>query len=121
MAEYKISDITNKIVVLCALDDPTPIAYMNLYEEGDIWIKIRGCEGCPNTDKCCGNCPLKVEKGCVFHIEAREYSRKPFNCIVHPKPTIHQSFCQLEFRCIKGSKKDKVRKVCNPGGTFDDS
>ena len=33
--------------VICSLDDPTPVAYANVYENGDIWVKIQGCEACP--------------------------------------------------------------------------
>ena len=45
-------------LVLCSIDDPSPILYMNIYEEGDVWVKSKGCEGCENNRKCCGDCPM---------------------------------------------------------------
>jgi len=40
------------------VDDPSPVAFEDVYDDGDRWEKLVGCEGCPEIDRCCGNCPL---------------------------------------------------------------
>ena len=96
--------------VIIAVNDPTPIAYLNLYEHGDRWEKVKGCDGCTEIEKCCGNCPMLSSKGCFFHLEKRTYSSKPFKCVVAPMPNIAQSWCQLEYKCVKGKNKEKIRR-----------
>ena len=107
--------ITDKKAVVCLLDDPTPIAYYNVYKPGDIWIKIKGCEECDIEDrkKCCGNCPHVTAKGdCAWQLEEGR-SSKPWSCIAWPTPKQANSRCVLEFKCVKGKFKGKIRKVRN--------
>ena len=104
---------------LCSIENPSPIFYCNIYEEGDVWIKIKGCEGCEKHKKCCGNCPLSVDSGCVYHIGInKKGSKKPFFCVYFPTPDKCLSWCQLEFKCIVGKYKNKIRKIKNPGNIF---
>ena len=117
-----ITEIIDKTCAIVPLDNPSPIAFMNIYEKGDIWVKIKGCEDCPleSRKKCCGNCPMFTEKGCFFHLGSEiKRSNKPFHCAVRPSPNSCASYCYLEFKCIKGSKKGKIRKVSKPGNIFD--
>lgn len=117
-----VENFTKRKSVLCALDDPTPIAYFNVYEEGDVWLRIKGCESCPleNRKKCCGNCPMLTPDGnCFWHLESGAGSSKPFRCVVKPYPDTCKRFCSLEFRCIQGGKKGKTRKVSKPGNIYD--
>ena len=107
--------ITNKKSVVIALDEPTPIAFLNLYEEGDEWVKIKGCDECTleNRIKCCNNCPMFLkEKGgiCSWNLE-RPPTGKPFYCIVNPVPNICKKTCILEYECTKGTNKGKIRRV----------
>lgn len=105
-----------KTEVILAVDEPTPIAFLNLYEDGDRWEKIVGCEGCPSIKKCCGNCPMLTSKGCTYHLEERRHSNKPLNCVINPVPTITHSWCQLEYKCVEGSDKEKIRRVQDKNG-----
>ena len=112
--------ITVEKAVLCLLDDPTPIAYFNVYEVGDIWVKIKGCKDCSLTNrvKCCGTCPHATANGdCAWHLEEGR-SSKPWMCIAWPTPDQANSKCSLEFKCTKGKHKGKIRKVKNPGNVF---
>lgn len=108
---------TEEKAVVCLVNDPIPIAYLNVYEKGDIWIKIKGCDNCSykNMKKCCGNCPMLTEKGCFYHLEEGKFSSKPYNCVISPLPNTVHSYCQLEFKCISGSKKEQIRKINKPG------
>jgi hypothetical protein len=113
--------ITNEPAVICTLSNPSPIAYLNLYEEGDIWIKIVGCDACPDDKRrlCCGNCPMFTKMGCYWHLEANlSTSSKPWNCVVKPYPHSAMSFCSLEYKCVAGSKEGKIRRVCDAGDVF---
>ena len=105
----------NDRLVLCTQDNPTTIAYFNLYEDGDVWIKTKGCEGCPweNRQKCCSGCPMLSEKGCFFHLQSPKGSNKPFSCVTCPDPHPRNvlSWCQLEFECVKGKHKGQIRKL----------
>ena len=111
---------TKEPVVLCLLDDSTAIAYFNVYEEGDAWIKIKGCESCSleNRKRCCNGCPMFTEKGCFFHLD--NLLNKPYRCVAKPTVNICLSWCSLEFKCIEGSKLGKIRRVRKPGDIFDD-
>lgn len=104
-----ISICNKKISVLCFVDSPVPLAYFNVYEEGDIWVKIKGCEGCINTSRCCGKCPMLSEKGCFLHLD--NMLNKPYRCVVKPEPQVCIIWCQLEFQCVKGPKKGVIRRV----------
>ena len=113
--------ITTEKAILCKVDDPTPIAYYNMYEEGDIWVKIRGCEDCSLEDKqkCCGDCPFIMANGdCGWHLE-KSKSAKPWYCVTWPTPNRANSRCVLEFKCTEGTHKGKIRKVCKPADQFD--
>ena len=99
-------------LVLCTIDNPSPIMYFNIYEEGDIWEKIKGCEGCKNNKICCGSCPMSTDLGCYYQLGVnKKTSRKPFYCVFFPTPDQTLSWCQLEYKCIKGKNKGKIRKI----------
>lgn len=112
--------ISSEPAVVCPMDSPSPIAYLNIYENGDIWIKTKGCENCSwdNRKKCCGNCPMLTMRGCTYHLENIKSSRKPLHCVIEPPPSKCKSYCQLEFQCAKGSHKGQIRKVSEPGNIF---
>ena len=99
------------ILALLPLDEPSPWGYMNLYEEGDIWEKVRSCVECENG--CCGRCPLSSDKGCYLHLINRGQD-KPYHCVVHPSPLKHRENCILEYKCIKGKYKGLIRKQNEP-------
>ena len=107
-----------KTLAIVDIYDPIVVGYENLYEEGDRWEKIKGCDGCENIKQCCGNCQLLFEKGCLLHVEPRVFSTKPLKCIIYPLPIVTHSWCQLEFKCVKGSMKGKIRRVRDPRDTF---
>lgn len=106
---------------VCDDSEPTPIAYLDVYDKGDEWVKVQGCEACPleNRIKCCGNCPMLVrDKGeCRLHYEGNNVG-KPFACIKNPTPDTSISWCALEFKCIKGKHEGKIRRVKDKGDTF---
>jgi hypothetical protein len=113
--------ITAEKSVLCRLSAPETIAYLNVYEEGDVWVKIKSCEDCSltNKKKCCGDCPYITAIGdCAWHLEKNK-SSKPWYCIIWPTPDRANSRCMLEFKCVKGMHKGKIRKVCKPTNQFD--
>jgi len=113
-------DITESRAVVMNLDSPVPIAYLNIYESGDIWVKIQGCESCTDNIKCCNNCGMfSEESGCSWHLERNQATtKKPWNCIVKPYPDAAMSFCALEFKCIHGSQEGQVRRVRDREGIF---
>jgi hypothetical protein len=100
--------------VVCKVDTPTPIAYMNVFDPGDIWVKTKGCDECSEESRlyCCGNCSmlLKDTGECRLHIGFNK-REKPFHCIVDPVPNICHSWCCLEYECIQGPHKGKIRRV----------
>lgn len=106
--------ITSKKCVVIPIDDPAPVAYLNVYEEGDIWVKIRGCDECPLEDRlyCCGNCSmlLKDTGECRLHLEENR-TDKPIYCIMKPFPDNAKGRCVLEFKCIHGKNKGKIRRL----------
>lgn len=101
----------NKLSALIEVDSPTPIAFLNVFENGDKWVKIKGCEDCPEEwrKKCCGNCPLKSDKGCSLHLQ--KPFQKPFSCIITPSPYVCKKNCVLEYRCVEGKNEGKIRRV----------
>lgn len=114
-----IDELLSKKTVVCSMDSPEALAYTSLYEEGDVWVKIKGCEGCPEESqkKCCGACPMVSEMGCYFHLmKPNNSTQKPFGCIAHPHPIGARSYCQLEFKCVKGRNLGKVRCVRDKRG-----
>lgn len=112
----------DKRAVIIGLDAPVPLAYINIYEPGDMWVKIKGCDSCPKESriKCCNNCELFSEfVGCAWHISRNQATtRKPWNCIVKPYPDASMMFCALEFECVEGSRKGQIRRVQDPGDVF---
>ncbi len=106
-----------------ALNDPTPIAFRNVYEDGDKWIKAVGCEACPENQRaaCCGNCPRLIGNECEWHIGDRKAnSHKPFCCIVKPTPLpdAMQKPCAIVYKCVIGSYKGKYRRVQDRRGVL---
>lgn len=100
--------------VICPVDSPSPAAYINIFEWGDVWVKVKGCDRCSaeGRRKCCTNCKFSLSTGCMVHIE--NPMSKPFQCVVGPLPDTTFSFCHLEFECVEGSRKGVIRKVCEP-------
>lgn len=118
-----LTEIKNHKFVICDLNEAESIGYMNVFEEGDIWIKIKGCESCSIARRvqCCGNCKLLLKDTgeCRFHNMGN--LQKTMYCVVTPMIDDMMSGCQLEFKCIKGSKLGKIRKVGDTTGAFHDS
>ena len=113
--EIEIPDnINNEKFVLCKVKEPIPIIYINVFETGDVWYKIQGCEACSieNRLHCCGGCPMSNENGCFIHL--KKGRQKPFQCVVDPTPNKTWSWCALEFECLRGSKKGTIRKIREP-------
>ena len=111
----ELSKITKKYSVIIPKDDASPIAFINVFEEGDIWVKRNSCINCPieSREVCCGNCHW-LEKGgiCRWNKNIDGFnSQKSLYCIVEPSPDTWKHTCILEFECIKGSMKGKVRRV----------
>ena len=118
--------VTDKTAVIAAVDDPTPVAFVNLFEPGDIWIKTKGCEDCPleSRRRCCNQCPMLVYATgqCSLHVKGGRNGaqvginnlNKPFCCMVKPIPSDCYSWCQLEYKCLQGSNEGKIRKVSEP-------
>jgi len=105
---------TDKLLMVLEYDRPIVVGAMNLYDPGDVWVKISGCESCGGMSVCCGKCPFLMEdRRCLWHVEGRR-SRKPFNCCVDPHPRHACSYCNLAYECIQGPKKGKRRYVCDP-------
>ena len=118
-----------KIAVIIEVDEPTPIAYINVVEDDDRWEKVQGCDDCPVEQrvKCCGKICYHLIKGgrCGLHMGGiAGGSAKPFYCIVfpNPKPTTRYSHCIIQYKCVKGSELilGKVRRVCDPRGELID-
>jgi len=99
-------------VALVPLDRPEVLGYANLFEEGDLWIKIKGCLDCPESSRqmCCRDCKAKYIYGCMFHLEGGT-TNKPFECVVKPDPRQGLSYCHLEFLCVSGTRVGKIRRI----------
>lgn len=104
-----------KLYALVPMNDPSPIGFMNVYDNEDIWLKVRGCEACDTT--CCGNCPLLVDSECYLHIIHRG-DHKPYHCIVRPDPLKHNSNCKLVWKCTRGPRKGQYRFKSDPQNVF---
>lgn len=111
--------LTKERAAVCLLDDPTPVAYLNIYEEGDVWVKINNCEGCSRRG-CCGDCPMLSSIGCYWHLENPGRSHKPYVCVVYPYPDTRKPYCQLEFRCVQGSREGYIRRVRENRNVFEE-
>ena len=113
-------ELTKEKLVLCSIEGQTPVAYFNVYEEGDVWLKTQGCEACPpeNRRRCCNQCPMYSDKGCFLHLNNSD--TKPFRCVVYPVPEVTLSWCSQEFKCISGVNKNKIKRVNKPNNIFDE-
>lgn len=104
-------------------DDPSPVAWQNLYDEGDRWEKIQGCEAC--SKHCCGTCGLIVEDGkCRLHLDGPDGGRgqaKPWACCVKPTPDGQMSYCTLVWRCVRGPNAGSYRRKADPAGKIVES
>jgi len=121
MADLTGIKLNDKMLALCPVGDPSPIAYMNVYEPDDLWIKVQGCEACPTErrEKCCGNCPmLTPDAKCYWNMENKRASSKPFKCVVLPEPSRAKKGCALIFECVRGTHKGKLRHVTDIGGVL---
>lgn len=109
-----------QVYAVIPISSPSPVAFLNVFEVGDMWFKIKGCEACPleNRIKCCGNCPfiLKNTGECKLHLEVN--TQKPFNCVLHPSPDVCRSLCFLEWQCIQGSRKGQIHRQRDHGDVF---
>ena len=114
--------ITDKKSAVITVDSPTPVAFLNVFEQGDVWVKTNSCLDCPEETraKCCGNCYWLV-KGGYCHWQTghlKHHSCKPYWCVVAPMPDDLKSNCILEFKCIEGSRKGQIRRVKDKRDTF---
>lgn len=102
---------------LVSADEPVVYAYQDVFEEGDEWVKIQGCEACPieNRKRCCNQCPLFLEDNglCMIHMGLCSI-QKPYQCVVRPRPNICLSWCHLEFKCTKGKNEGAIIKIKEP-------
>lgn len=106
--EYK-----NEELVLCLKNNPTSVIYFNIFESGDIWAKVKGCEGCPieSRKKCCKNCLKYTDDGCDHHLDGSNGQEKPFVCVYGPTPKARIPYCQMEFECVRGKQKGNIIKM----------
>ncbi|HUS88887.1 MAG TPA: hypothetical protein VMW91_05870 [Desulfosporosinus sp.] len=91
------------------MDNQSAVGYIDVYEDGDEWKKIQGCEVCPleTKKKCCHDCYSSLPNGdCEVHEKG-----KPFNCIVAPSIKMCITHCSLEYQCVKGTNIGKIRRV----------
>ena len=112
----------DKNLVVCDIDEATPVAYINVYEDNDIWLKVQGCEACEREkpQRCCGGCPFVMADGCKFNFD-KGVSTKPFMCVVLPLIIKNQmKGCSLIYKAVAGSMVGKMRRVCDPADTFID-
>jgi hypothetical protein len=101
--------------LLCIVNmEAEVVGYRNLYDPGDEWVKICGCEECPEESqrRCCGKCGHRMAKGCSWHVEKGDLTTgKPFVCVVRPLPSHAHSFCQQEYRCVEGRYFGRIRRA----------
>ena len=95
-------------------DCASPVGYRNVYEDGDEWLKVCGCDGCERVKQCCGNCPHSRGSGCPLHV----LGNKPLYCIVNPTPNTCKPHCLLVFECVKGSNVGKFRHLTDRDEPF---
>lgn len=118
--------------VICYVDDPTPVAFIDLYEPGDKWVKVQGCDKCALETRlhCCGNhqitsCPMqdKLTGNCRWNLPPN--NDKPWSCVIKPIPSRCVNFsnnqsCCLEYECVQGMYKGKIRRLRDRQGVFVD-
>lgn len=110
--------------VIIDIQKASPIAFLNVYEDGDRWEKIKGCEDCPieNRERCCGNCHW-LEKGATCrwqNVGGDGVSHKSLFCITHPLPGPDKMFspCVIQYKCVKGKYIGKIRRISDKRGIF---
>ena len=117
---------TQELVVI-DIKEASPVAFINVYEDGDIWMKIVGCEACrmPSPARCCGRCPFATIDGCAWHAKnfsLGSVSDKSLGCIVLPRITKKRTDkCSLIYKCVRGSMKGKYRRIFDHADVFQDS
>lgn len=120
----------DRVLAVTPVDDPSPVAYMNLYDPGDTWVKIQGCEACEpeRAARCCGvrpnptddynGCPFRGEFGCALHYERGPWKSKPYHCAVLPLPTTTKGKCALVYECTEGPNRGKKRHLVDVEGVL---
>ena len=102
------------VAAVIPLNDPSPVAFVSVFEPGDIWIKVVGCETCrlENRKKCCGECPqIDINRNCALHSGLTLETVKPLRCVVFPAPNETYDWCVQEFVCVKGTNKGKIKRT----------
>jgi hypothetical protein len=111
-------------LALVDIAEATPVAFINVYEQGDIWMKVQGCEACQQEapSRCCGKCPFAMNEGCAWHFQKTGIvPAKPLNCVILPLILKKQKVgCNLIYRCVAGKHKGKLRRVQDHAGEFVD-
>lgn len=113
-----IPGVTKKSAVI-PLDGSSPIAFINVFEDRDVWVKVQGCEACSeeNRARCCGNCKVILpDAKCPYNFQKN--SNKPLFCVMNPTPDKADPHCSLEYKCVAGSRIGKIRRVKDPGDVF---
>ena len=98
---------------IVSLEEATPIAFLDVYEKGDYWVKVQGCEKCSLTrrKRCCGKCPMQTHDGkCSWQVGDGR-SSKPFFCVIWPTPDQCKVGCAIVYKCEDGLHKGKFRHV----------
>lgn len=116
-----IKELIEKKCAVIPYDESSPIAFINVYEAGDVWIKVKGCEDCPEERRrmCCGNCPMITpDAWCSWQMEKGKSSSKPLYCVVFPTPDTCKPNCVIIYKCIKGSHKGKVKHAHDSKGVI---
>ncbi len=107
--------ITDKYAAVILIDDASPMGFFNLFDIGDVWVKIKGCFDCPKEQRiqCCGQCPCILPNGgCYWQSpENIKSSRKSLHCIITPLPNKFNGRCCIEYKCVEGPKKGKIRRL----------
>jgi len=114
----------DRIYALVATDDPSPVGFMNVFEAGDLWKKVRGCEACSleHRLKCCGNCEFLVKEDghCDREDNVRWRMGKPLYCCIMPTPDMHISGCALIYECTQGKFTGMQRRLDDAEGLLRD-
>jgi hypothetical protein len=101
-------------VALVSCEKPETVGFMNVYDTGDVWVKVRGCEVC--SQHCCGKCPLQFEGKCRVH--QTDPQNKPYVCVVQPLPNVQRLNCALVWKCFSGILEGRHRWACDPQNIY---
>ncbi len=111
-----LSQVLNdpRMLAVIPTNDPSPVAYLNVFEPGDCWVKIQGCDGCPpdSRHKCCPSCEMATDVACLVQ------EKKPLACIIFIDPRDCYCWCHQEFRCTAGLQAGQVRRVRDISGVL---